>query len=594
MMSVKHWFLVCLDTGLHCELESFPLRVGRADDNEIRVLSPFVSSHQFTLTKLLMGGLKMTNDTTRADATYVDGKPLTSPVVLSADAIHIIRVEDTYLALGTDSAACIAALRQINREMNREDQYFIARGTSYSGPYTEERLLALAEDGAITPDDILLPRTAITKSIRASELFDFTEEEESDALSVGGVGRATTSNHRVYPVDVPVLGESFACPYCRVVSGIDELLSVSVSPSLRGDAVLGEYEQARFLPTQFTANGLAVDAEGGVCTEVACPNCHLSFNQQLLRSEQIMMSVIGTAGAGKSVFLASSIWQCRHILSQKFGVGFFDLDPVANRWINAYEEKFFFQGDNDALQQIAKTDLNDANISRSVTINGGQMLLPLPSFFQLKARNGAKERTLVVYDSAGEHFRAGADTATSNMTLNMLNADVLYFMFDPSADPRFAPYLDKGLGSAGNYAQRQDILLSEMAARIRRHFGTRYKSKLDRPLILGVSKADLLKKHLMLDAEIYRKTSDGHHQLDLVELRKVSDATGVFLEKVVPEVVATARDITDEVWFLPVSSLGHNPKKEGVRPSEIKPMWAELPMVFTLARKGLVEAYNKK
>ncbi len=482
-----------------------------------------------------------------------------------------------------------------------QEAYFAQVDSNVYGPMFEEKFINLCEEGIISPTDIVWTRSNPGSRIRAAELVDFSSDTQSQDLT----NTATTSKppspptrgkkQRVYSEEVqPVLGESFACPYCRTVSPIDDVLSVSVSPALLGDPVLGEYEQSRFLPTQFTSNGLAVDSEGGVCTETACPVCHMAFSQELLNAPQIVMSVIGTSGAGKSVFLASSIWRCRHVLPGLFGVRFMDLDPVANRWINAYEEKFFFQGKSERLQQIAKTDMNDTSLTRSVSIDGEAVLLPLPSFFQTTPRGMAKSHSLVVYDSAGEHFGAGEDRHGSFVTLNMLNADVLYFMFDPSADPRFEDYLNRGSGTAENTLQRQDTLIAEMAARIRRHYGTRYRSKLDRPLIFGVSKADLLREHLNLEAPVYRKISEGRSMLDLKVLKEVSDSTESFLAKIVPEVVATVRDIATEVWFLPVSALGHNPQREGVRPMDIKPVWAELPIVFTLARRGLVEIYSQR
>jgi hypothetical protein len=127
-----------------------------------------------------------------------------------------------------------------------------------------------------------------------------------------------------------------------------------------------------------------------------------------------------------------------------------------------------------------------------------------------------------------------------------------------------------------------------MAARIRRHMGNRSESRLTKPLIFGVSKADLLRQYLPLDAEIYKKIDDKRYALDINALRCVSEATEALLNDITPEVTATAHDIASEVWFVPVSALGHNPMREGVRPCDIKPLWTELPVVFTLAKKGLV------
>ena len=221
-------------------------------------------------------------------------------------------------------------------------------------------------------------------------------------------------------------------------------------------------------------------------------------------------------------------------------------------------------------------------------LDGDSVQLPLPSFFQIRQETNSQSHSLIVYDSAGEHFRAGMDTQSSAVTLNMLNSDVLFFMFDPSADPRFRSMLDRGEGTASNSAQRQDVLLAEMAARISRHLGNRSESRLTRPVVFGVSKADLLRRYLPLDVQVYKQVDGNLCALDFDALRKVSVSTEDLLANIVPEVVATARNIASEVWFMPISALGHNPMKEGVRPCDIKPTWPELPVVFTLARKGLI------
>lgn len=595
----KSWCFVCLDADFAGYLNSFPVTVGRGLENDITINIPYFSRSQFVLKKsALNGALKLVNKASNDHILEVNGEIVTDSASLlkGENDVNVIRIRDTLIGVGLNYQLVKSTLEQISQQMDGETMYFARIAGRDVGPFDEQTLCNYCLNGQITPSTIVWTNESPNEKRKASDFIDFGDvtEDVPEAAPIRGIESEPTparqKKQRVLVEDEKaVLGKSFACPYCRSVSKIDDLLSVSVSPTLRGDAVLGEYEQSRFLPSQFTVNGLAIDADGGVCTEIACPVCHMSFNQGLLDSEQIMMSVIGTAGAGKSVFWASSIWQCRSLLSQKFGVSFFDLDPVANRWINAYEEKFFFRGDSSELQQIAKTDLSDNNLTKRVNIDGNEILLPLPSFFQVKRSGVAKSYSLVVYDSAGEHFQAGADRYESQVTLNMLNADVLYFMFDPSADPSFSAILDMGTGSAKNYAQRQDTLLSEMKARIRRHCGTRYKSKLDRPLIVGISKADLLKDYLDMDTDVYKKLQSGRYALDLTALKKISDSAENFMNIHASEVVEIAKNITNDVWFLPVSSLGHNPQKEGVRPADIKPLFAELPIVYTLARKGLIE-----
>ena len=50
---------------------------------------------------------------------------------------------------------------------------------------------------------------------------------------------------------------------------------ISSHPSLVGDPVCGEHEQTRFFPVVFNSIGQPLDSEGMVCTDMACPHCHL-------------------------------------------------------------------------------------------------------------------------------------------------------------------------------------------------------------------------------------------------------------------------------------------------------------------------------
>lgn len=573
------WFLACTRPKVAVRFTQFPVVVGRGEgmlSNFVSIDDPTVSRKQFSLVQ--RSGAVFYMNESQTNPAEVDGVLATTAVQLAPDAAHIIRVGDVVIGVGTNYGELCATMEQM-----AVDYYCVRVNGQELGPWTVEQLVEACNNGVVGRHTRIWRTSDPNTVYEAQELIDFGPEPEETVIA-----SQTEKKRTVYDDEAEaILGETFKCPYCRAVTDLADVLSVSVSPGLMGDPVLGEGEQARFLPSQFTTNGLAVDSEGGICTEIACPHCHMSLPRNLLETPQTVMSVVGAAGAGKSVFLASCIWQCRQLLGRLFGVTFMDLDPVANRWINAYEEKLFFQEDDTTLQQIEKTDLQASNVTRSVFLDGDNVLLPLPSFFQIKTREGAPQ-SLVVYDSAGEHFRAGADTQSSAVTLNMLSADVLFFMYDPSADPRFRSMLDRGTGTARNYAQRQDVLLAEMSARIMRHLGNRGETRLTRPLIVGISKADLLQQHLPLDLPVYRHMEDGRYALDVGVLTELSQKTEDLLNCIVPEVVATARNIADQVWFFPISALGHNPMREGVRPCDIKPVWTELPVVFTLARKGLI------
>lgn len=576
-----NWYLESFYPVASAKIDTFPFYIGRSPENKESCLifsNETVSRNQFVLESRLRGVFyKNLSKTSPAE---LDGVTVVGERKLESNITHVIHMGDVSVVIGTNASA----VKQMAMQLASE-RYIVNHNGEEYGPMKESELLEYCESGTFRPTTKVWCLADPNNVMELSELVDFETADAEPIVSAPVVEKKRTVAAEEAQAE---LGESFMCPYCRTVSLLEDVLSVSTSPALLGDPVLGEGEQRRFLPSQFTGNGLALDSEGGVCTEIACPRCHMALPRMLLETPQVVMSVIGAAGAGKSVFLASSMWQCRQVLNRMFGVSFMDLDPVANRWINAYEEKLFFQEDDQMLQQIEKTDLQASNVCRTVMLDGDSVLLPLPSFFQLRTKTEPQPQSLVVYDSAGEHFRAGADTQASAVTLNMLNADVLFFMFDPSADPRFRPILDRGNGTAHNYAQRQDVLLAEMAARIRRHMGNRSESRLSTPVIFGVSKADLLRNHLPLDVELYKQIDEKHYALDLGALRNLSVATETLLNDVSPEVTATAHDIASDVWFVPISALGHNPMREGVRPCDIKPLWTELPVVFTLSRKGLI------
>lgn len=568
------------------KITRFPFEVGR-DPSGLSVvqLPDFgVSRSQFALMKI-MGQVYYVNRSQHNPAT-VDGVEVGGKVKL-APGIHIVKIGFTTIGIGTDYKELCSIISQQTTE------YYMARARGMElGPWTGQQLLEACKNGVLGRDSKVWYAYDPNTLYSAEEIVEF-DRGDSKTETVA----RQTSESRFHTVDEGAtveIGENFKCPYCRAVCDIGDVLSVSVSSSLMGDVVLGPDEQSRFAPTNFTDNGLAIDSEGGICTDIACPCCHMSLPQDLLSMEQIVMSVVGAAGAGKSVFLASSIWQSRQFLKSKFGVGFRDLAPAWNIWIRAYEERFFFQQDGTKLQQIEKTELQASNISRSVNLAGESVLLPMPSYFRVGGGeiNAGPERCLTIYDCAGEHFKPGADTHTSLVTLHSLSADAILFLFDPSADPRMQPLLDRGSGTAANSAQMQDVLLAELAARARRHMGNRGSGKLTQPLLFAISKSDMLRDEIPMAADLYKPCEDGKMALDVEALKVMSRTTEGFLDRIAPEVSAMAHDISDDVWFVPVSALGHNPMREGVRPCDIKPVWAELPVVFTLAKKGMIKTVN--
>jgi hypothetical protein len=218
-------------------------------------------------------------------------------------------------------------------------------------------------------------------------------------------------------------------------------------------------------------------------------------------------------------------------------------------------------------------------------------------------------RTICVYDNAGESFQPGEDTASSPVTRHLALSRVLMFLFDPTQDMRYRKLcggktVDPQMTERAERLQReqavrQETILSEAAQRVRRYAGLAQSQKHDRPLIVVVTKFDSW-KHLLAGATLPAvrivNNVSGHSAVNLEGIGNVSKLVRNLLWKVSPEIVSAAESFASQVLYVPVSATGRGPETDpktgalGFRPKDMKPIWAEVPMLYALSRwtQGLV------
>jgi hypothetical protein len=313
---------------------------------------------------------------------------------------------------------------------------------------------------------------------------------------------------------------------------------------------------------------------------------------------------VGAPSSGKSYFLAAMTWRLRELLPGQFGIRFTDMDPSVNQWLSAYEEQLFLQADDQALQTIRKTELQ-GDLYQRVKLNNTEILLPRPCLFLVQPNAAEAQvrdlRALVLYDNAGEHFQPGADTVGNPGTQHLTAAEAVLFLFDPIQDARFRRLLprDDPQFKRKDTVHRQDTVLLEMVSRIRRRLGLGSSHRLEKPLLVAVSKADLLASLLppLPQPLSYREQ---HHStyLNIDRLSSLSFLMRHLLLQVVPDIVNAAESMCANVVYVPVSALGHSPidsqgasgdgSRLAVRPCDVKPSGVELPLLYVLARLGMV------
>lgn len=413
------------------------------------------------------------------------------------------------------------------------------------------------------------------------------------------------------------------CPHCWEQFAPEKTLWVAEHSDLLGDNRLADQPQ-RFLPTRFTIKGEAIDAKGFPCHQLACPNCHLLVPRPLFEMEPLFLSIFGAPASGKSYFLAAMTWELRKTLPLSFRTSFADADPVMNRMLNDYEESVFSEATNKNLiplgNLIRKTE-EQGDLYDAVSFGNQVVNYPRPFLFSIQPQTSHPQiskaakysRVVTLYDNAGESFQPGKDSAANPVTRHMAHSRVLFFVFDPTQDSRFQSRLDQPeRGSARS--SRQEPILQEATARIRRYAGLRQSEKHRRPLIVILTKYDAW-WHLLgndrpenpwVEARSSATTSNDNESpmcgLNVAQIERQSKLARTLLLNTTPEIVTAAEGFAEDVIYIPASAVGwkvefdRRNKTPAIRPMHAQPYWATVPFLYGLYRSvpGLIPALSRR
>jgi len=417
------------------------------------------------------------------------------------------------------------------------------------------------------------------------------------------------------------------CPHCWEHFAPEKSLWISEHQDLLGDQRLGPEQQQRFLPTRFTVAGEALDAKGFPCQHLACPHCHLGVPRPFLEMESLFLSVFGAPASGKSYLLAAMTWQLRKVLPLDFAVSFADADPMFNRVLNQYEESLFSNSQGEEFVPLAKLirKTEEQGEMYDMVSYGTQVVsYPRPFVFGMQPQPGhpnagkasGLSRVVCLYDNAGESFQPGKDTVSNPVTRHMAQSRTLFFVFDPTQDSRFRKHCDSRLGSASAARMsRQEPILQEAAARIRRHCNLKHTERHTRPLIVILTKCDVWWQLTGEDPppEPWKQVPAGQvgekrvdaplAALDTDAVERSSQIVRELLISQCPEIVTAAEGFATQVTYIAVSAVGwetHVDSSSGmlsIRPEDTAPHWVTVPYLYALCRSvpGLIPSiYRKK
>lgn len=419
--------------------------------------------------------------------------------------------------------------------------------------------------------------------------------------------------------------DTAVCPHCWTSFPPEDALWIAESPSLVGDLKLGESERERFLPTEYDDRGFAVDAKGYPCRELACPHCHLPLPAAALESPTLFMSIVGAPASGKSYYLASSTWFLRKILPKRFKIDLTDADPQLNRRLQDYESAQFLS-ESDRLVELEKTP-EQGDLYNSVQYDDQVVIYPQPFMFLASpsrehpnyAKASKLSKTICLYDNAGESYlpTRDSDSASTPVTRHLGKSECVFFLFDPTQDPRFranlSAYADAKNAPESDQARRrsstrQESVFTETVRRIRASRRMYSTERFEDLLVVVVTKLDewmeLIPSNEFRKDPISRAVYHGNEYsyLRLDKIRSISARVRSLLMRHTPEFVSAAESFASEVVYIPVSATGRPASRDpqtgrtGFRSSEIKPIWVVAPMLYALSKltQGQVPAHTKE
>ena len=404
----------------------------------------------------------------------------------------------------------------------------------------------------------------------------------------------------ILPEEIPE-GE-ILCPHCWRSFPRQYLMYISTHPSLVGDPVCGEHEQKRFFPVVFNSIGQPLDSEGMVCTDMACPHCHLRLPASIVDLNSLYFSIVGAPASGKSYFLTAFTHVLRKVLPEYFGFSFLDEDPQMNSVLNSYEKMLFMSVSRNNFVALPKTQQIGEGFSNQIFMNGIAVDLPKPFLFEMKPLFSAEKENhlnVIFYDNAGEHFQPGSDVVMNPATQHLSHSHGIIFTFDPTADASMRRECDPNDPQVAEALKitDQNVLLCELISRLRRHANLRMDERYPVPCVVCVAKHDVWSS--LLDRDLrelnpIRLNSDSPEAaLDTNLILDVSFSVRELLLKANPAIVNTAESFFEHVVYIPASNFGTLAMKNangaiGIIPENIHPVWTEVPFLYLLSKMDLI------
>ena len=313
-------------------------------------------------------------------------------------------------------------------------------------------------------------------------------------MTLQGSDRETTGSPLVSRV---------VCPHCWERFPPEDSLWIAEHAELIGDAKLGAV-RTRFLPSRFTPDGNAMDTRGEACQSLACPRCHLGLARGMLEMEPLFLSILARRerqellpGLGHLEAATVSAARLRRLLP--------GCRPLLERDAELLGAEPLPQPRARSPPRPARPDRQDRARGRDLrpsrlwAARGPVLRDPISSASGPRRAISGPRRptrwrgcsacttTQVSTSSPAPTLRRTPSRGTWPYRGPCCSSSTRHRTAGSGTPPRGGGYTLPGQDQRLN---RQETILNEAAARIRRHAGLPQNARHERPLIVVLSKFD--------------------------------------------------------------------------------------------------------
>lgn len=370
--------------------------------------------------------------------------------------------------------------------------------------------------------------------------------------------------------------KTLLCPYCLRDFALRDAVYECEAGCLEEDLVYAkEWGSGIGRPKVVPATRGALGPNGAMCPgcnltthKRGCTHCHMPIPSQLWEGKTEFFALVGDTAVGKSHLLTAAICEMRDSLGSDLG---FHLEMLGDRAMEIFEKEYYEPVYGN------KTVLGGTRPRQS----RAEVREPLAIRLAMKSHAAH----LLVFDVAGLHYSNEKQIAMYSR--HLLHATGLVFIINPLRIESVSQLLNL---PRDTQSEMPDLTLSRLAQKLRAEKGLRMGQKIDVPIAMTISKADVLHHLLDKDSVLHSQPDhDGGANLrDLVAVdREVRRILRSWNQQ---NLVEMADQNFERCAFFATSALGS--QAVNGRVAQLKPHRVSDPFVWLLHEREHIDGFR--